>query len=127
MTSVFFATRGLLVAFAGVAAPLDLAAGLRAIAVVVPPARLRAVFAGLRFAAAVLRFVDAALRRVAVVFARVDVAADGAFFVAVVRGGLVSEPDPVDPVDVSSAMAISFGIPGAIVHHGASRRPDEPC
>ena len=83
-------------------------------------ASLRAVAAGLLAVAAGLRAVPVAFRPAAGVV--VD-----ALVVAVDRRRLVPDPDPVDPVDESSAIAFSFGTPAAIVHHRRARRPGNPC
>jgi hypothetical protein len=39
----------------------------------------------------------------------------------------VPDPDPDDPVDVSSAIAFSFGTPAVIVHHRCPPRTGKPC
>jgi hypothetical protein len=103
---------------AGFRAPVRVALLVVVVALVRP--------AGLRFVAAAFRFVDAALRRVVAGFATVGFAADGAFFAAVVRGGLVPEPDPVDPVDVSSAMACLLRCARHCPPRRSCRR-GEPC
>jgi len=99
------------------------AAGFRSVA-----AGLGAVAAGLRVVAAGLRAVPAGLRAVPVAFRpAAGVGVVDALVVAVDRRRLVPDPDPVDPVDESSAIAFSFGTPAAIVHHHRARRPGNPC
>ena len=92
------------------------AAGFRAVA-----AGFRAVAAGLRAVPAGLRAVPAGFRPAA------GVVVDGVRVFAVDRRRVVPDPDPVDPVDESSAIAFSFGTPAAIVHHHRARRPGNPC
>jgi len=100
-----------------------LAAGLRLVA-----AGFRSVAAGLGAVAAGLRVVAAGLRAVPAGFRpAAGVVIDDALVVAVDRRRLVPDPDPVDPVDESSAIAFSFGTPAAIVHHRRARRPGNPC
>ena len=77
--------------------------------------------AGLAVVGAV--FADAADR---VAFGAVDRAAVR-FGAAVDRRRVVLEPAPVDPVDVSSAIAFSSGDPGAIVHQRRPGRARTPC
>ena len=90
-------------------------------------AGLRAVAAGFWAVAAGLRAVPAGLRAVPVAFRPAAGVVVDALVVAVDRRRLVPDPDPVDPVDESSAIAFSFGTPAAIVHHHRARRPGNPC
>jgi hypothetical protein len=109
--------------FRVVAAGFAVAAGLRVVA-----AGLLAVAAGLRAVPAGFRPLAAGLRAVAAVFRpAAGVAVDDALVVAADRRRLVPDPDPVDPVDESSAIAFSFGTPAAIVHHRRARRPGNRC
>ena len=151
MTSVFFTAADVAAVFAGavaaaltdlrlgVAAPLAVAAfaadagsaeltvdaGFGALAERVVgrffAAGFRAVAAGFRAVAAGLRAVPAGFRPAA------GVVVDGVRVFAVDRRRVVPDPDPVDPVDESSAIAFSFGTPAAIVHHHRARRPGNPC
>ncbi|MEA2546560.1 MAG: hypothetical protein QOI09_1833 [Chloroflexota bacterium] len=100
-----------------------LAAGFRLVAagLLAFAAGLRAVPAGFRPLAAGLRAVAAVSRPAA------GVVVDDALVVAADRRRLVPDPDPVDPVDESSAIAFSFGTPAAIVHHRRARCPGNPC
>jgi hypothetical protein len=128
MTVVSFAAGRLPVPLTGPVGVAAVDAGFRAVVRVALPVVVVALVrpAGRRFVAAAFRFVDAALRRVVAGFATVGFAADGAFFAAVVRGGLVPEPDPVDPVDVSSAMACLLWCARHCPPR-RSRRRGEPC
>jgi hypothetical protein len=118
---------GLLAFAAGLRA---VAAGLRAVAagLRVVPAGLLAFAAGLRAVPAGFRPLAAGLRAVAAVSRpAAGVVVDDALVVAADRRRLVPDPDPVDPVDESSAIAFSFGTPAAIVHHRRARCPGNPC
>jgi hypothetical protein len=109
---------------------LAFAAGLRAVAagLRVVPAGLLAFAAGLRAVPAGFRPLAAGLRAVAAVSRpAAGVVVDDALVVAADRRRLVPDPDPVDPVDESSAIAFSFGTPAAIVHHRRARCPGNPC
>jgi hypothetical protein len=88
----------------------------------------RFLAAGLRLLAAGFWAVPAGFRAVPVGFGpAAGVVVDDALVVAIDRRRLVPDPDPVDPVDESSAIAFSFGTPAAIVHHHRARRPGNPC